>query len=151
MGRDRLSIFHTTLLNELLLRRGLRRYYTLIYVPIVPQIAARFNTQFGNLLPAVEKTRGCAIIRLRREQSAWHTIQATDDLLIELNLAGEALGPGPKDRADNQPLLRIRSKAMAQGGEPGVVVVYLDEVRHLVGALVDGTTQLAEAEVGRHD
>ena len=42
---------------------------------------------------------------------AWHTIQATDDLLIELHLAGEALGPGPKDRADNQPLLKIRSKA----------------------------------------
>jgi hypothetical protein len=42
---------------------------------------------------------------------AWHTIQATDDLLIELHLAGEALGPGPKDRADNQPLLKTLSTA----------------------------------------
>jgi hypothetical protein len=34
---------------------------------------------------------------------AWHTVQATDDLFIELHLAGEA---------DNQPLLKIRSKAL---------------------------------------
>jgi hypothetical protein len=54
----------------------------------------------------------------------WHTVQATDDLLIELHLAGEA---------GNQPLLKIRSKATE-----GKVVVYLDEVRHLVDALVEG-------------
>jgi hypothetical protein len=58
----------------------------------------------------------------------WHTVQATDDLLIELHLAGEA---------GNQPLLKIRSKATE-----GKVVVYLDEVRHLVDAL---------AEAGRYD
>jgi len=76
---------------------------------------------------------------------AQHIIQATDDLSAELCPTGEALGPGPKDGAANQPLLKIHSKAMAQGGEPGVVVVYLDEVKHLVDALVDRATQLAEA------
>jgi len=83
----------------------------------------------------------------RREQdsTAQHTIQATDGLSAEICPTGEALGPGPKDRADNQPLLRIQSQAMAQGGEPSVVAVYLDEVNHLVGAPVDGATQLAEA------
>jgi hypothetical protein len=40
---------------------------------------------------------------------AWDAIQATDDLLIELWPSGEALGPGPKDRADNQPLLKTHS------------------------------------------
>jgi hypothetical protein len=35
---------------------------------------------------------------------------------------------------------------MAQGGEPGVVEVYLDGVRHLVAALVDAATQLAESQ-----
>jgi hypothetical protein len=54
----------------------------------------------------------------------WHTVQATDDLLFELHLAGEA---------DNQPILKICSKATE-----GEVVVYLDEVRHLVDALVEG-------------
>jgi hypothetical protein len=56
---------------------------------------------------------------------AWHTVQATDDLLIELHLAGEA---------DNQPLLKIRSKATE-----GEVVVYLDEVRHLVAVICPWT------------
>jgi len=54
---------------------------------------------------------------------AWDTIQATDDLTIELWRTGDAA---------NEPLLKIRSKAMEQGNEPGVVVVYLDELRHLV-------------------
>lgn len=39
---------------------------------------------------------------------------------------------------------------MEQGGGPGVIVVYLDEVRHLVAALVEAATQLAEAEVSGH-
>jgi hypothetical protein len=73
---------------------------------------------------------------------AWHTIQATDDLPVELCSTGEA---------DNQPLLRIRSKALEQGSELGAVVVYLDEVRHLVAALVDAAAQLAEVEVSSHD
>lgn len=31
-------------------------------------------------------------------------------------------------------------------GEPGAVVVYLDKVRHLVAALLEAATQLAEAD-----
>jgi hypothetical protein len=85
------------------LKRGLRRYYTLICATIVPQIGPRFNTQFGNLLPAVEKARGCAIIALKgAKRMAWHTVQATGDLWIKLYPSGEA---------DNQPLLKIRSTA----------------------------------------
>ena len=59
------------------------------------------------------------------------------DSSVELCPAGES---APR------PLLRIRGKAMAQGGEPGVVEVYLDGVRHLVAALVDAATQLAESQ-----
>ena len=68
---------------------------------------------------------------------AWQTIRATEDLVVELWPAGDAA---------SEPLLKIRSM-----GTEDAVVVYLDEVRHLVAALVDAATQLAEAEVGRHD
>lgn len=67
---------------------------------------------------------------------AWHTVQATDDLSVELYPTGET---------DNQPLLKIRSKATEDK-----VVVYLDEVRHLVNALVNAAADLAAAEAGRH-
>jgi len=67
---------------------------------------------------------------------AWHTVQATDDLSIELCPTGDA---------DNQPLLKIRSKTTK-----GEVVVYLDEMRHLVDALAKAAANLAAAEAGRH-
>ena len=50
------------------------------------------------------------------KRMARHTIQATDDLLIESCPAGEALGPGPKDRADSQPLLNLQQDGRGQGG-----------------------------------
>lgn len=65
---------------------------------------------------------------------AWDTIQATDDLLIESWPAGEA---------DNQPLLKIRSMATE-----GKVVVYLDEVRHLVDALANAAADLRRLRPG---
>lgn len=66
---------------------------------------------------------------------AWHTIQATGDLTVELWLAGEA---------DNQPLLKIRSKATE-----GEITIYLDEVRHLVDALVNAAVDLVAVEAER--
>ena len=68
---------------------------------------------------------------------AWQTIRATEDQVVELWPAGDAA---------SEPLLKIRSI-----GTEDAVVVYLEQVRHLVGALADAATQLAEAEVGRHD
>jgi len=55
----------------------------------------------------------------------------------------------PTGEADNQPLLKIRSEAMEQGNEPGVVVVYLEQVRHLIDALAEAAADLAAAEVER--
>jgi len=49
------------------------------------------------------------------------------------------------DAAD-EPLLKIPSI-----GTEDAAVVYLEGVRHVVAALVNAATQLAEAEVGRHD
>ena len=87
---------------------------------------------------AIEAVSGCPTIALEGAKGmAWDTIQATDDLTV---------GLWPAGGADNQPHLKIRSKAMESA-----VAVYLDEVRHLIAALVDAATQLAGAEVSRHD
>ena len=59
------------------------------------------------------------------------TIRVTDDLVIELWPAA------PGDRAD-RPMLKLRSLAAGQDGEGRVAVVYLNEVRRLVAALVEG-------------
>jgi hypothetical protein len=69
-------------------------------------------------------------------------IQVTDDLVIELWPAA------PGDSAD-RPLLKLRSLAAGRDGEDRAVVVYLDEAKSLVAALVDAAVQLAEAET-RH-
>ena len=66
------------------------------------------------------------------------TIQATDDLVIELWPAGEAA---------DRPALRLRSLGAAAEGDRQAVVIYLDEVRLLVGALVDAALELADVTV----
>ena len=90
------------------------------------------------MLPAVVRARGCAIIAPRREQSAWNGTQFRLPTTCQLNSA-------PTGEADNQPLLKIRSKTTK-----GEVVVYLDEMRHLVDALAKAAANLAAAEAGRH-
>ena len=66
------------------------------------------------------------------------TIQATDDLVIELWPAGEA---------GDRPVLRLRSLGAEAEGDRQAVVIYLDEVRLLAGALVDAALELAEVTV----
>ena len=68
---------------------------------------------------------------------AWQTIRATEDQVVELWPAGDAA---------DEPLLKIPGI-----GTEDAAVVYLEGVRHVVAALVNAATQLAEAEVGRHD
>jgi hypothetical protein len=68
------------------------------------------------------------------------TIQATDDLVIEL------WPPAPGNRAD-RPLLKLRSLTAERDGEDRAVIVYLPEVRHLVAALVEAAVELAEARL----
>jgi hypothetical protein len=65
-------------------------------------------------------------------------IQVTDDLVIELWPSG-----GEGDR----PLLKLRNPSAERDGEDRGVVVYLNEVRHLIGALVDATVELATREI----
>jgi hypothetical protein len=68
---------------------------------------------------------------------ARQTKQATDDLTIEAWSSGDAA---------SQPLIRIRCKAMKQGNEPGVAVVYLGKVRRLIDALAEAATNLVAAD-----
>ena len=55
------------------------------------------------------------------------TVQVTEDLVLELWPAGEVT---------DQPVLRLRSLEAAEEGERQAVVIYLEEVRPLIDALV---------------
>jgi len=67
-------------------------------------------------------------------------IQATGDLVIDLWPAATG---DPADR----PLLKLWSLAAGRDGEDRAVIVYLDEVRALVAALVEAAVELASESV----
>ena len=73
------------------------------------------------------------------------TIQAPDDLVIE------HWPTAPGDSADRL-MIKLRSLAAERDGEDRAVVVYLNEVRRLVAALVEGAVELAsECAAGKSD
>lgn len=69
------------------------------------------------------------------------TFKATDDLLLD---AWPSAGKG------DQALLKLRSLSTEADNEPQAVIIYADEVRHLVEALTDAEVWLADqlGEVG---
>ena len=63
------------------------------------------------------------------------TIQATNDLLLELWPAGQV---------SERPVVAICNLAAEAGGERQTVIVRLHEVRHLIDALAEAAVTLAE-------
>ena len=67
------------------------------------------------------------------------TIKATEDLVVEVWPDWGAAG--------DTPLVKVRSLSLERDGEasPGMVVVFADELEHLVAALAEAREALAEA------
>lgn len=67
------------------------------------------------------------------------SIQATDDLTLELKPAPPA----------GRPFLVLRSKTAEIDEEcPEGIVVYSDEIRHVIEALAEAAVSLADMEIG---
>jgi len=62
------------------------------------------------------------------------TIQATDDLILELRPAGHV---------SEHPVVVIRNLVAEEGNEHQTVIVHLHEVRHLIDALAEAASELA--------
>ena len=64
------------------------------------------------------------------------TIKATDDLVIEVC----------DDEGDERSMVRLRSLLQERDGNapPGAIVIWPEEVRHLIGALAEAASLLAE-------
>jgi hypothetical protein len=67
-----------------------------------------------------------------------HTIKATDGLVIEVWYGD--------DEGDERSMVRLRSLLQERDGNapPGAIVIWPEEVRHLIGALAEAASLLAE-------